>query len=76
MVQLLFIAAFLFIAFTAPLKITLGLACSLLLVVGVVTLTARRLSGAPSSLAEAVRAVGLSFLFVVRPVWRCSSSQI
>jgi len=65
MVQLLFIAAFLFIAFTAPLKITLGLACSLLLVVGVVTLTARRLSGAPSSLAEAVRAVGRSFLFVV-----------
>ena len=65
MVQLLFIAAFLFIAFTAPLKITLGLACSLLLIVGMITLTARKLSGAPSSLGDAVRAVGLSFLFVV-----------
>ncbi|MDP3690575.1 hypothetical protein [Bradyrhizobium sp.] len=65
MVQLLFIAAFLFIAFIAPLKITLGVACSLLLVVGMVTLTARKLSGAPSSLGDAVRAVGLSFLFVV-----------
>lgn len=65
MVQLLFIAAFLFIAFIAPLKITLGLAGSLLLVVGMVTLTARKLSGAPSSLGDAVRAVGLSFLFVV-----------
>lgn len=65
MVQLLFIAAFLFIAFIAPLKITLGLASSLLLVVGMVALTARKLSGAPASLGDAVRAVGLSFLFVV-----------
>ena len=65
MVQLLFIAAFLFVAFIVPFKTTLALASSLLLVVGMVTLTARKLSGAPSTLGDAVRAVGLSFLFVV-----------
>lgn len=65
MVLLLFIFAFLFFAFIAPLQTTVGLAASFLLVVITVRLTAREVSGAPASWGDALRAVCLSFLFVL-----------
>ncbi len=65
MALLLFIVAFLFFAFIAPLQTTIGLAASFLLVVITVRLTAREVSGAPASWGEALRAVCLSFLFVL-----------
>jgi hypothetical protein len=62
---LLFIGAFLFFAFIAPLKVTLA-ACALLLVlVAVVRYTATAVSGVESSYGEAAKGVGLSFFFVV-----------
>ncbi|QKO21292.1 hypothetical protein [Rhodoferax sp. BAB1] len=65
MVLLLFIFAFLFFAFIAPLQTTVGLAASFLLVVITVRLTAREVSGAPASWGDALRAICLSFLFVL-----------
>lgn len=65
MVLLFFIFAFIFFAFIAPLQTTVGLAASFLLVVITVRLTAREVSGAPASWGDALRAVCLSFLFVL-----------
>ena len=62
---LLFIGAFLFFAFIAPLKVTLA-ACGLLLIlVAVVRYTAATVSGNESSFGEAAKGVGLSFFFLV-----------
>lgn len=65
MVLLLFILAFLFFAFIAPLQTTVGLAAAFLLVVITVRVTARKVSGAPASWSDALRAVCLSFLLVL-----------
>jgi hypothetical protein len=62
---LLFIGAFLFFAFIAPLKVTLAACALLLILVAVVRYTAATVSGAESSYGEAAKGVGLSFFFVV-----------
>jgi hypothetical protein len=62
---LLFIGAFLFFAFIAPLKVTLATCLLLLLVITVVRFTTRAVAGVDASYAEATKAVGLSFFFLV-----------
>ena len=62
---LLFIGAFLFFAFIAPLKITLAACLMLLLVTTVVRFTTRAVAGVESSYSEAAKAMALSFFFLV-----------
>ena len=62
---LLFICAFLFFAFIAPLKVTLATCLLLLLVTTAVRFTTRAVAGVESSYGEAAKAVGLSFFFLV-----------
>jgi hypothetical protein len=62
---LLFIGAFLFFAFIAPLKVTLATCVMLFLVIAVVRFTTRAMAGVDSSYAESAKAVGLSFFFLV-----------
>ncbi|OOG44164.1 hypothetical protein [Polaromonas sp. A23] len=62
---LLFIGAFLFFAFIAPLKVTLATCAMLLIVTAVIRFTTRAVAGVESSYGEAAKAMGLSFFFVV-----------
>jgi hypothetical protein len=62
---LLFIGAFLFFAFIAPLKITLAACLMLLLVTTAVRFTTRAVAGVASSYGETAKAMALSFFFVV-----------
>jgi hypothetical protein len=62
---LLFIGAFLFFAFIAPLKVTLATCAMLLIVTTVIRFTTRTVAGVESSYGEAAKAMGLSFFFVV-----------
>lgn len=61
---LLFIGAFLFFAFIAPLKVTLATCLLLLLVTTIVRFTARAVAGVEASYGEAAKAMGLSFFFL------------
>ena len=61
---LLFIGAFLWFAFIAPLKVTLATGVLLILVTGVVTTTTRLVVGMQPSFGEAAKAVALSFFFL------------
>nr|MDP2191611.1 hypothetical protein [Rhodoferax sp.] len=62
---LLFIGAFLFFAFIAPLKLTLATCALLLIVTTVIRFTTRAVAGVDSSYSDAAKAVGLSFFFLV-----------
>ncbi|AKJ29066.1 hypothetical protein [Caldimonas brevitalea] len=62
---LLFIGAFFFFAFTAPLKVTLATCILLLLVTTIIRFTTRAVAGIEPSYGEALKAVGLSFFFLV-----------
>jgi len=62
---LLFLGAFLFFAFIAPLKITLAACLMLLLVTTVIRFTTRAVAGVESSYSEAAKAMALSFFFLV-----------
>jgi len=61
---LLFIGAFLWFAFIAPLKVTFATGILLVLVTGVVTTTTRLVVGIQPSIGEAAKAVALSFFFL------------
>jgi hypothetical protein len=61
---LLFIGAFLWFAFIAPLKVTLATSVLLVLITGVVTTTTRLVSGVQPSYGDAAKAVALSFFFL------------
>ncbi|MDO9007638.1 MAG: hypothetical protein Q7U80_05390 [Thiobacillus sp.] len=61
---LLFIGAFLWFAFIAPLKVTVATGILLVLVTGVVTTTTRLVVGIQPSISEAAKAVALSFFFL------------
>jgi hypothetical protein len=62
---LLFIGAFLFFAFIAPLKVTLWAVILLLVVTLVIRVTTRVVAGADTSYGDALKAMGLSFFFMV-----------
>jgi hypothetical protein len=62
---LLFLGAFLFFAFIAPLKITLATCLMLLIITTVVRFTTRAVAGVESSYGEATKAMALSFFFLV-----------
>ena len=62
---LLFIGAFLFFAFIAPLKVTLATCLLLLLITAIVRFTTRAVAGVETSYGEAAKAMGLSFFFLV-----------
>lgn len=62
---LLFIGAFLFFAFIAPIKATLVTCVMLLLVTGVVRAVARGVAGVDTTWGEAARGLGLSFVFLI-----------
>lgn len=62
---LLFIGAFLFFAFIAPLKLTLATCALLLIVTTIIRLTTRAVAGVDSSYSEAAKAMALSFVFLV-----------
>ncbi len=62
---LLFVGAFLFFAFIAPLKVTLATCLLLLIVMTIIRVMTKAVAGAESSYAEAAKAVGLSFFFLV-----------
>jgi hypothetical protein len=62
---LLFLGAFLFFAFIAPLKVTLAACLLLLVVTTVVRFTTRAVAGVESSYGEAAKAMALSFFFLV-----------
>jgi hypothetical protein len=61
---LLFILAFLWFAFIAPLKVTVAVCISLLIVTSVVKATASAVIG-PSTYKEAFKSIGLAFVFMV-----------
>jgi hypothetical protein len=62
---LLFLGAFLFFAFIAPLKVTLAACLMLLVVTTVVRFTTRAVAGVESSYGEAAKAMALSFFFLL-----------
>lgn len=68
MAMLFVIAVFTCIAFTAPLKFTFGLVLTGLIVSSAVKLCARTVSGIDPTHTEALRAVGLSLVFVLLAV--------
>lgn len=61
---LLFIGAFLFFAFIAPVKTTLAVCLLLLLVTSVIRFTVHAVAGVRNSYAQTFKAVGLSFFFL------------
>ena len=65
MQYLLFIIAFLFFAFIAPLKLTLATCLFLLLNIAIIRFTAKVVSGAESSFSDAAKAMALSFVLLV-----------
>ena len=62
---LLFIGAFLFFAFIAPLKVTAATCVLLLLVTTLIRFTTRAVAGVESTYGEAAKAMALSFFFLV-----------
>jgi hypothetical protein len=62
---LLFIGAFLFFAFMAPVKVTVVTCMLLLLVTSVVKVSANAVANTNTTFGEAFKAVGLSFFFGV-----------
>lgn len=62
---LLFIAAFLFFAFIAPIKVTLVTCVLMLLITTTVKVSARLIADAETSYGEAFKAVGFAFFFLL-----------
>lgn len=62
---LLFIGAFLFFAFIAPMKVTLATCVLLLLVTTIIRYATKAVAGVESSYGEAAKAMALSFFFLV-----------
>lgn len=74
--NLLLIGLFIFMAFLAPLRVTLITCLLFALVIAVVMFSAHAVAGIKATVGEAARAVGLSFLFLFVAVFTLFSFSV